>query len=556
MQPADPASLDGPSRSSIPFWALGLVLAVALVLRLPGYQESVWIDELYTSRIYTGQTIVLLKTLYSDIHPPAYFLFIHFWNRLFGDGEIMLRLPALLAGLVSIALCARLVATRLGSGAGLTAAGLLAMSPVHIWYSQEARPYSAGVCLVLAALVCRDAWIARPAATLPGIGFALALLGAVFLHYYLAVFGVLFAALALIGKRGPWRRLFAICAAIGLLLAGYMAAKLHFSEVPTSKGYLRGFDGPEAWKLFFEWFMTGRALSPVERPPLGGGWPLLVLQALAVPIFLRGAWRLVAHGGGILLLAMGALPAFLCVLNLAGLDQTYIERSALPSLPLFACTLAAGLTGWRQPRVQAISIGVAGAAAALVLTAYFQRGDAWTVYKANPDWRSAASWVGAKVDAGWEGDMDSDYISPTGLSYYDPRLQEEKYFERNHEKIEALFRQFAVVFGTKGFPGEWIQAFLGRQIEEFEAYLEGLESGTSVRIHELAVKGDRDPGPGTRRFLLVHRSPSPRARRILENPAVTIVDQASFRLLDLYELEWASSGSAGLRTSGHQPPIR
>ena len=60
------------ARSEIPSARLILfgVLALALALRLPGFTESLWIDELYTSNLFCGPTVVLLKTLFTDIHPP------------------------------------------------------------------------------------------------------------------------------------------------------------------------------------------------------------------------------------------------------------------------------------------------------------------------------------------------------------------------------------------------------------------------------------------------------------------------------------------------------
>ena len=109
---------------------------------------------------------------------------------------------------------------------------------------------------------------------------------------------------------------------------------------------------------------------------------------------------------------------------------------------------------------------------------------------------------------------------------------------RNEGKIEALFRTTGGLFGSSGFPGEPIQAFLRDQIHAFEAYVEGLERGARVLIHELAVHGIPRPQPGSRRFLLVYQIPSPRANAILQDPAVRVVDQASFRSLDLYELIW------------------
>lgn len=525
------------TRPRVPAWAWALVLLLALALRLPGYGESVWIDELYTSNLFCGQPVVLFKTLYSDIHPPAYFLFIHLWNGVFGDGELWLRLPALLCGLATILLAGRMAQRHLGPAAGLVTALWLATSPVHIWYSQEARPYSTNVFLALAAFALYEAYGAAPHKRRLGLLFFAALLGTVFSHYYTAVLPLLFAGLTLVRKAPHWRGVWAACASVLLLLVLYMGVKVNFSHVPTSKAYLRGFDLAEAWKLGFEWFLTGRSLTPVDAPAVWGARLLVVVQALGVLVFLRGTRRLLKADAWHLLAGLFVLPVFLWLLNAAGLDKTYIERSTLPVLPFFAMVLGAGMTGWRNPAAGRTAAALGGGLVLVVLAAFFTRGERWTVYKPNPDWRSAAQWIGAQLeDTGPVEELYSDYVSPTALSYYDARLQESKTFERNEAKIEGLLRMTGKLFGTEGFPGAWVQAQCRAHLDAFEAHTEALETGMRLRIHELARVRMPAPDGQQRIWLLVYMKPSARALELLMDSGFVMGRVGYSRSLTLYEL--------------------
>lgn len=523
--------------AKVPIWAWVLVLLLACVLRGPGFGESVWIDELYTSDLFCGQPVVLLKTLYSDIHPPAYFVFIHFWNGVFGDGVFWLRLPALLSGLAAILLAGRIAQRHLGPAAGLATALWLATSPVHIWYSQEARPYSTNLFLALAAFATYEAWEAAPQRKRWGLLFLLSLLGTVFSHYYTAVLPFLFAGVALV-RRAPHRRgVLLACGSVLGLLAVYMGVKVGFSHVPTEKGYLRGFDLGEAWNLGFRWFLTGNSLTPLDAPAVWGGRLLIVVQLLGVLVFMRGVKRLIGVGAWHLLAGLIALPAFLWLLNVVGLDKTYIERSALPALPLFAMVLGAGMTGWRNSSAGRTAGALAGACVLVVLAAFVTRGDRWTVYKPNPNWRGAAEWIAAPTALPLRmQDLYSDYVSPTALSYYDVRFQEVKNFERNETKVAGLLETCAKLFGTEGFPGAWVQAQCRAQIAAFDAHRDALESGMRVRIHELARVSVPVLEGNDRAWLLVYKQPSVRAQALLDDPALRIVQTRHLRSLTLHQL--------------------
>jgi mannosyltransferase len=85
----------------------------------------------------------------------VYFWLLHLVVSLFGDSEVALRALSALAGAVAIPLAALLFRS-LGMDlrVALGGAALLALSPLHLWYSQEARPYALLVCIGVGALAC------------------------------------------------------------------------------------------------------------------------------------------------------------------------------------------------------------------------------------------------------------------------------------------------------------------------------------------------------------------------------------------------------------------
>lgn len=529
------------------------ILAVALVLRLHGYAESVWIDELFTSDFFCGHPLVLARTLYSDIHPPAYFVFIHFWNQVFGDGEVWLRLPPLLSGLASIVLVAKLGERYLGRQVGLVAAALLALSPVHIWYSQEARPYATNLLLVLCAAYAyarrqddaraRWTWL-----------YALSLFGTVFTHYYTAAYLVVFPLFARRDRAPRQRSLLLVNGVVGTLLALYMGAKAYFSHVPTAKSYLRGLDLGEAWELGFDWFLTGNSFTPRMVVEPAGVYLLPVLQLLAVLVFVRGAARLLRERerhGYHLLVHLAVLPGCLFALNLLGLDHTYIERSALPALPFFVLVLASGLTGWSSPRAQRTSVGTALVASIVILLFARVHERHWAVYKPNPDWRAAAAWIGERIDAGdAPRRLYTAPQSPSALTYYDPRIQEVKYFECNDEQIARLRERLAMTFGEDGFPGGWLQGQLRTSLAGLDEHVREQREGTAIEIRWLgqfdllALPQSERP---ERVLLLTQFGPHPMTDAVLASPGARVIERHDVFALTLYEVELSSASTLGVR---------
>ena len=87
----------------------------------------------------------------TDIHPPLYYALLRAWSA-FGSSDSWLRLLSVFLGVMTIPLVYAIGARMFGSRAGLWSAAALALLPIHIRYSQEARMYALLTLLFAGAL--------------------------------------------------------------------------------------------------------------------------------------------------------------------------------------------------------------------------------------------------------------------------------------------------------------------------------------------------------------------------------------------------------------------
>lgn len=123
---------------------LGLVLLLAVVLRLYRIDaQSFWNDEGNSARLAERSIDLILEGAKGDIHPPGYYLALHYWRAVFGQTEAALRSLSALCSVLTVAV-AFFLGRRLfdDDAAGLTAAALVAINPFQIYYAQETRMYA------------------------------------------------------------------------------------------------------------------------------------------------------------------------------------------------------------------------------------------------------------------------------------------------------------------------------------------------------------------------------------------------------------------------------
>lgn len=141
-----------------------LVVPIASAVRLLALnRQSFWLDEAF-SVWYSRQPPEVLWASLDDPHPPLYYLLLHLWLQI-GDSESWARLLSALLGIASIPLTYQIGRRLSDARFGAIAAGFLAVSPWHVWYSQEARMYAA--VAFCGALSCLSAirWLQKPSAS-------------------------------------------------------------------------------------------------------------------------------------------------------------------------------------------------------------------------------------------------------------------------------------------------------------------------------------------------------------------------------------------------------
>ena len=143
--------------------AIVLLTGVAAALRFATIgRQSYWYDEAITASMLDGSLADVFRGVVdTESTPPLYYVLAWIWAQLLGTDEAQLRSLSALAGtlVVPVAFAAgRVVAT---ARIGLAAAALAAVSPMLVWYAQEARAYAllallGGLSFVLFALARSD----------------------------------------------------------------------------------------------------------------------------------------------------------------------------------------------------------------------------------------------------------------------------------------------------------------------------------------------------------------------------------------------------------------
>ena len=122
-----------------------ILMAWALRLLLLG-KQSLWYDEGVTWMLSQMPLPDLISWTAADIQPPFYYLLIWLSEIIIDDSEWALRFPSVIFSVATVpliySLACRLFRDSRFRAAPLIAALLCTLSPVMVYYSQEARMYT------------------------------------------------------------------------------------------------------------------------------------------------------------------------------------------------------------------------------------------------------------------------------------------------------------------------------------------------------------------------------------------------------------------------------
>jgi 4-amino-4-deoxy-L-arabinose transferase-like glycosyltransferase len=394
------------ARSRV-FWIVaGLTVAAAALRFATLGVQSYHHDEIVTaSRILRDGFWHAMEAVgFSESAPPLYYVLAWIWTQVVGTGEFGLRSVSALAGVATVPVAYQLGRElRLGADCGVdhaiggsksqsaqrtgvVAAALVAVNPMLLWYSQEARGYALFVLLTAVSLLCfvraldhgrrRDffAW---------GIASALALA-----THYFAAFPIAAEAVWLLRRRGR-----ETVPGIGIIAgAGLLLSPLAIHQMSSGHAeWIGGFSlGHRIWETGLT-FMLGETGDIIARPehPLLALVPFLLVVVALVLVFVRGDRREQRAAG--IPLAIGAVTvAVPVILGLLDPGKDYVlARNLMPALVPLLVAVAVGFTLRTARR--------SGTVLAAALVAYSLGFSVWAGLSPalqRPDWDSVAAALG------------------------------------------------------------------------------------------------------------------------------------------------------------------
>ncbi|MBM3130674.1 MAG: hypothetical protein FJ009_18850 [Chloroflexi bacterium] len=123
------------------FWLL-VALGIAFALRVAFLDaQSLWNDEGTSVALASLSLEAIIFGAARDIHPPLYYILLHFWMPFVGNTEYAIRFLSVIAGVLTVAVTYRIARAFFDDEIATIAAFLTAFSPFQIYYSQEARMY-------------------------------------------------------------------------------------------------------------------------------------------------------------------------------------------------------------------------------------------------------------------------------------------------------------------------------------------------------------------------------------------------------------------------------
>jgi hypothetical protein len=429
-------------RGTLPEWwplAALLLLAAALRFSTLGLQ-SFWYDEAFTPVhvLHASLGATLHSVVHTENTPPLWYVLIWASSRVFGTGAIALRLPSAVFGVATVAVAWAIGRELTGRRAtAIAAAAFVAVNPLFVWYSQEARAYGLFVLTSALAMLCflraqQEPTPRRLAA------FALTASLALLSHYFAAFLLAPMIVMLLLrgrlpGLRGEWLEKWGgRTDARGDQTSGEgdgtRRTTLIACAVPVLVGLallpLASAQGGHGAQWIGEWALTSRLqaipqyyLTGYSGAPLGHGIELLVALPLLAGLG-YGLWSVLEpreERGALIALTIAAcgvlLPIVLIAFGADYLAPRNLVAAMIPVSALIAVIVVARRAG-RTGTVLATLIVLAGLAITIDvdLSPRLQRGD----------WRGVAK-VLRPTPAG-ERVITTVELGAAPLEYYLPPL--------------------------------------------------------------------------------------------------------------------------------------
>lgn len=387
-----------PSTQTGSAYFILLITGFALRLHRLG-DASLWYDETVSAFLASQSVPDLVAHTARDIHPPGYYLLLHGWTRLAGNSEFALAFFALIFGMLLIALTYRLAHHLANRQVALWAAGLVALSPYQLWYSQEVRMYTLAATLGL--VTAWQLWVALDkGGWRPWLIAAISAILGLYVLYYFAFLLLALNLWAIVWHRTRWRAMMRFNLGI---LSGYAPWLPILWRQATNPPVPPWREMTPLWPLLHE------SLAALSVGQTLAGPALWLLLAVTLLLYALGVLYLARRVSA--LLALYTLAPLLLIYGLSYLTPLYHVRYVFVYSPAFYILLGAGFV-WLSHRWR-----YAPLIPALVLLGAFSLSIDNYHRLPTDDYRAAVNFIDAQYQPGDALLVNAGYVYPAFVYY-------------------------------------------------------------------------------------------------------------------------------------------
>ena len=369
-------------RAVSQWWSLHFLLVVCFLAAALGLyalgDKPLWLDEVGSAYLTKDWAFMCLAMHNWESNMWLYYVLMHYW-QMAGIGEAWLRLPSVIAAVLTIPAIYWLARLLYSETSARLAALLLAFNAFFVRYAQEARSYSlhlllatiAACFLVLAVRKQRWRW---------WLGYCLLTIAGIYTHLFsLFVFSAQIASLAFLGRR----QIPLFKAAICTLITALSLAPIVTSPAFHNHGI--GWISPLTWERFHAFLVTLSGESELRLLLFS----LLAAAGVAMGIRHIAMWRFSYDSWAIWFPVVWILLVPLQVMVYSAIARPLFVDRYLVSELIPLCVLGAGLLSYQAARLPSLAWIVLYIAFAIEpLCRYYS-----APFKSESDWRSVDAYI-------------------------------------------------------------------------------------------------------------------------------------------------------------------
>lgn len=305
--------------------------------------DSFWYDETFSALTARLSLLQIVTNTPQGVHPPGYYLLLHFW-LLLGKSEAVIRSLSALFSMAAILLIYGLARWLFDKPAAVVAAIAMAIAPFQVYFAQEARMYSLITLLAIGILWLFLCCIVEERAGLAWAGYVFLTAFGLYVHYFTAFLLLGLHIWWVINIRQYRSKL------IHLVLADSLISLLFLPQVGKALTRATTYLGDEAWQA------APSLLSPLttiyyllfgHRTPI---WVVPIALFLVLATLVLTLWeyrrRVSQNHNFEMALWLSLLTPVLTVMAVSILSprSIYVERSFAVTSPALMLLLARGST--------------------------------------------------------------------------------------------------------------------------------------------------------------------------------------------------------------------